>query len=1116
MKKIVSSINKKTHEGNDRYRYLFENILSAIVVCEPIFDGKGRLIDLKFIMANPAVKKHLQKTPEKFIGRKYSEVFDCSSRSSVFEICKKVLSTGKPYNGEILLQDQNKYYDMSVSKIESRLLVITLFDVSERKKTEGYLTQENEELRTIFNSTKDLIMLLDKDFIIRRANLAVSKYLGRPISKVLGKPCYLLFHEEGKPHDLCPLEKLKQSKRHEEAQIYISEKNMWVDVSVDPIFDEEGNISQVVHVMKDITGRKKSEEKYKNLFDNIVDEIHLWRVIRGKTGVIKAWSLVDVNPAGLKSWHKTREETIGKDADEIFPSPRVTKTLMPIVQKIFKEGKPHSWESFYEGTKQYFSMTCIPFGEYFISIRRDITDRKNAEESLRKSEELINSITDNVQDAIFAKDRERKYSYVNPAAEKMIGLPAEKIVGKTAEEIFCAESASAIREVDDLNFKGEKEDVIKNLVVGEHKEKRFLHTVQVPILGKDKKVVGIVGIVKDVTTLKNTEERLKKSEILLKKTGEISKIGGWEFDIVNNRLTWTDETYKLHELPIGSRLDVETAMNFYVSGSRSIISEAVKKAIEKAQPYKLELQLVTAKGNKIWVYTEGQVEAVNGKTVKIFGIFQDITERKNAEETITREKERAENYLEVAEVIIVAIDNDARIKRINRKGCQLLGYREDELLGKNWFRFCLPPEEYEDVFMVFKKIIAGEIKIFEYYENYVMSRTGERRLIAWRNTLLKDKNGSVMGTLSSGEDITERKETEKKIMASEERFRALVTATTEIVWVTDANGRVVDDLPFWRAYTGQTVTQVLGYGWSDALHPDDRERTLEMWKLAVKNHASYQTEYRIQRRDGEYRYFSVCGVPIVDNDNAVREWVGYCADITERRNMAEQKENFVNMLSHEIRTPLTVFKEAISIMLKGGVGSVNEEQKEILVASKNNINRLTRLINQVLDFQKMDFGMMHYDFSENDINRVIGDICKDMAHLVNAKGLKLVLKLDNKLPRAIFDRDKIIEVITNLVSNAINFTEKGDITVTTSLHDNLIKVSVEDMGIGIKKENMPKLFQRFVQLDRRPGGTGLGLAISKEIVDRHKGKIWAESPPEGKGEELKNGTVFHFVLPVAG
>jgi len=222
------------------------------------------------------------------------------------------------------------------------------------------------------------------------------------------------------------------------------------------------------------------------------------------------------------------------------------------------------------------------------------------------------------------------------------------------------------------------------------------------------------------------------------------------------------------------------------------------------------------------------------------------------------------------------------------------------------------------------------------------------------------------------------------------------------------------------------------------------------------------------------------------------------------------KSDFVSHVSHELRIPMAAIKESINIVLDGVAGKINNQQRKFLDIAKRNVNRLVRLINNVLDFQKFESGKMQFDMQLNDINEVVTDVYKTMAISPNCREVDFSLKLEDNLPKVRFDRDKIIQVLTNLVSNATKFVDKGNITVATSRAENAVGVSVSDTGCGIRKEDLPKLFQKFGQLaegnNSKTGGTGLGLAISKEIIKQHKGRIWVES-------EFGKGTTFRIILP---
>jgi signal transduction histidine kinase len=225
----------------------------------------------------------------------------------------------------------------------------------------------------------------------------------------------------------------------------------------------------------------------------------------------------------------------------------------------------------------------------------------------------------------------------------------------------------------------------------------------------------------------------------------------------------------------------------------------------------------------------------------------------------------------------------------------------------------------------------------------------------------------------------------------------------------------------------------------------------------------------------------------------------------------EAKSQFMSMVSHELRVPLASIKESIAIVSDGLAGKIKKEQRNCLDIARRNIDRLNRLIGDLLDFQKLEAGKMIFGVQDNNANEIAKEVYDTMLPSAKEKGINLVLELDSSLPRVSFDKDRITQVLSNLVNNAIKFTKEGRITITTSKRQDSIQVSVSDTGGGIKKEDLPRLFHEFEQLEtvgiKKTCGTGLGLAISKEIITRHNGQIWAES-------ELGKGTTFFFTLPI--
>ncbi|MCX5707751.1 MAG: ATP-binding protein [Candidatus Omnitrophica bacterium] len=304
----------------------------------------------------------------------------------------------------------------------------------------------------------------------------------------------------------------------------------------------------------------------------------------------------------------------------------------------------------------------------------------------------------------------------------------------------------------------------------------------------------------------------------------------------------------------------------------------------------------------------------------------------------------------------------------------------------------------------------------------------------------------------------------------------------------------------------------------DLLFDDDKTVESKYDLFERKGNTLYAETTAPMLNAGKGLYVWITASSLFDSNGDFAGAVESVRDISERKQAEEKlreamatKSKFISVVSHELRTPLTSIKEGINIVLDGSAGEVNDEQKDFLATAKRNVDRLARLINDVLDFQKLESGKGQFTVQENALNDVVNEVYQSMSPAVKAKGLDFFITCDQTAGKLRFDRDKIIQVLTNLVNNAMKFTEKGSVTITTSRMKNWVYVCVEDTGPGMKQEELDKLFQSFQQFGDervRKGGSGLGLAISREIVEKHFGKIWAESV-FGKGSK------FIFTLPLS-
>lgn len=228
---------------------------------------------------------------------------------------------------------------------------------------------------------------------------------------------------------------------------------------------------------------------------------------------------------------------------------------------------------------------------------------------------------------------------------------------------------------------------------------------------------------------------------------------------------------------------------------------------------------------------------------------------------------------------------------------------------------------------------------------------------------------------------------------------------------------------------------------------------------------------------------------------------------TELVDALRVRTDFASTVSHELRTPLAAIKGSIDVVTGGMAGTISEKQRKYLDMAKKNVDRLDRLISDVLDFRKLEAGKMEYRMRMDDINDTITEVRDIMLPAAQEKEIGFILALGSDVARTSFDRDRIVQVLVNLISNAIKFTQKGTLTVSTKMAGDVIHVLVADTGEGMHADDMTKLFQPFIQIRRKPGGSGLGLVISKDIVEAHGGRMWLESV-------LGKGTTVTFTLPV--
>lgn len=338
----------------------------------------------------------------------------------------------------------------------------------------------------------------------------------------------------------------------------------------------------------------------------------------------------------------------------------------------------------------------------------------------------------------------------------------------------------------------------------------------------------------------------------------------------------------------------------------------------------------------------------------------------------------------------------------------------------------------------------------------------------------------------------ERAKIERRLKQREGRLEDILEKSPDGVMVIRRDGRAL--------FVNHGAEVIFGRG--------RKELMKQPFSLEADAEKTVQTELR--RLDGKKIPLEIRTVEITWDSEPCR--LAILRDLSPVRTLESSRDEFISMISHELRAPLTVVKESLDLVYDGAVGDVTDRQKEILKIGIENSLRLNRLIDALLDITRIEAGVMPMDIAKADLNLLLQETEKDYEHLADDRRIRLVKDLPKSPLLTYCDREKVREVVVNLVSNALKFTpDNGVITLSLRPWEGEALICVEDTGPGIDAEDIPRLFNKFAQVGgkRPPGakGTGLGLAICRGIIELHGGRIWAESAP-GLGSK------FYILLPV--
>ena len=563
-------------------------------------------------------------------------------------------------------------------------------------------------------------------------------------------------------------------------------------------------------------------------------------------------------------------------------------------------------------------------------------------------------------------------------------------------------------------------------------------------------------------------------------------------------------------------------------------------------------------------------------TTKHFEQSRLIDELREAQELIQSRDRNLANIIDFLPDPTVVLDKDGTVIFWNRALEKLTGVAATDMLGASDFTYGTPfyghpepiladyargavplPDSRYAVAEIGHEEIIAEVNL--------MALPGGPRRVWIKAVALHDAKGNISGAIEAIRDVTDRHRDALALRESEEKFRRIVETAHEGVWVFDAdfkttfvNRRMADML-------GQSAEEMLGRDIEEFL-PDEHRDSLIYQKDRRRQGHSDVFERRMKRKDGEFLWVLISASPLYDALGNYIGSLGMFTDITSRKAVEEEltyqrqrleaeveertkdlrlqamelaeanirlseldrlKSAFLSTVSHELRTPLTsilgfaklIGREFSQQFFPLSAGNPNLESRgrrivDNLTVVFNEAERLTRLINDVLDLNRIESGNMHWRDSQFDPVPVLRKAARRIDGLLEGRpGVSFVLDIPDRLPDVFMDQDQLVQVISNLLQNAVKFTRTGEVRMEARLDEDALLISVRDTGIGIPEDQLESIFDKFHQvglgdtLTDTAKGTGLGLAICHQIVRHYGGRIWAESG-------IGRGSTFYVRVPI--
>lgn len=702
-------------------------------------------------------------------------------------------------------------------------------------------------------------------------------------------------------------------------------------------------------------------------------------------------------------------------------------------------------------------------------------------------------------------------------------LGKDSVIGKKESEIFDESFLSVFPCLDEEVAHSKKSILDKRAKVQINGVEYFFNKSENPLLDEKGQIITVVEKFFDATKYRKAFEDLNQEKIFMQIL----------MDNIPDSIYFKDRNYrfikvnkaKLDNLGVTSIEEVlgKTDFDFFSKEDASKTHEDEVKIIENGDRILNKIEQITRKGKAYYVSaTKIPISDGTSNIIGLVGVSRNITAHRLLEIERDGERKLFRELIDQTKDIIFFKNHDLKYIRINHAGARALGVPEPEMvIGKTCFDF-YEEEVASQLETVQRKVLAtGESfdnLIFHYFE-----KQGSRRWLNFMIMPLSDGHGTIVGIVGFARDITENKKLEDSLLLEKKLLQSLMDNVPDAIFYKDINSKYIRVNQSMASLYHTSVETLIGHSDYDFLSG----------KLAQKYEKEDQSIFStgkpiidslsaVRKEKGIVQWYSTSKIPLRDERGRITGLVGISRNMTQNEELKKKlqyakdkaeeankaKSLFLANMSHEIRTPMNGVIGMSDILKRTKLSAEQEDYVNVIIKSGNN---LLAIINDVLDFSKIESGKMDLEKSIFSVRSVIEDTADIFILKAAEKKLDLVTYIAPDVPDFVKgDPVRLRQILTNLVNNALKFTSTGEVVIYANLVNNKkgrveLKFNVRDTGIGISEEVKAKLFQPFTQADssitRKYGGTGLGLAISKRLIEQMGGTIGLNSV-EGQGADF--------------